>query len=66
METYAELLDQMKRARTGKECRTLHRKLKKYGDGISFRDRYPNFYLTVSAIALLVSVAVFIQRCLGS
>ena len=62
METYAEILAQMKRARSGKECRTLHRKLKKYGSGLCFRDRYPNFDLMMSAIALAVSVAVLILK----
>ena len=62
METYTELLEQMRRARSGKECRTLHRKLKNYGSGLCFRDRYPNFDLVVSAIALAVAVAVFILK----
>lgn len=65
METYKELLEQMKNARPGKECRVLHRKLRKYGTGLCFRDRYPNFDLAVAIIALVVSLTVFALQCQG-
>lgn len=65
-ESYRELLEQMKHTMPGREARILHKKLKKYGDGLFFRDRYPNFDLLVSVIALAVSVFTFILKCLGA
>ena len=65
METYRNLLEQMKTVRPGKECRDLHRKLRKYGTGLCFRDRYPNFDLSVAVIALVVSLTVLVLKCLG-
>ena len=64
-ESYQELLEQMKIAKPGKECQILHKKLKRYGSGMFFRDRYPNFDILVSIVALAVSLTVFILRCFG-
>lgn len=48
--------------KTTKEIRLLHNELKKYGGGIPFSQRYPNFIFYVSVIALVVSVIVFIFK----
>ena len=65
METHKEILEQLKYAKPGKECRELHRKLRKYGDGLCFRDRYPNFPFAAAIIAMAVSLTVLIMKYLG-
>lgn len=59
-ETYRDLLEQLKTARTGKECRELHRKLRRFGDGIALMDRYPYLPLAVSIVAFVISVVAFL------
>lgn len=48
--------------KTTKEIRLIHKELKKYGGGIPFHQRYPNFVFYVSVIALVVSVIGFILK----
>lgn len=64
-ESYRELLERMKTVKPGKDCRELHKKLKKYGDGMFFMDRYPNFTLWLSVVALVLAILVFILRVVG-
>lgn len=40
-------------ARTSKKKRELHKRLKKYGSGVSFKERYPNLPEIILAIGLL-------------
>ena len=51
-----ELYERLATAQPGKEARELHKELKKFGDGVPFFYRYPNFPLIISIIALLVSL----------
>ena len=60
---YRELLEQLRICRPGKEARLLHKKLKKYGSGMFFRLRYPNFNLYISVAALVLSLSVFLKAC---
>lgn len=65
-ESYRELLERMKTAKPGRECRELHRKLRKYGRGLFFTDRYPNFSIWLSAIAAVISLLAFILKLFGT
>ena len=47
---------------SAKEYREIHKALKKFGDGLFMKDRYPYFPIIVSATALIISVAVFITH----
>lgn len=62
MERYKDLLNQMRYAKPGKECRALHKKLKKYGSGMFILDRYPNLPIWIAIIACAVAVLAFAVR----
>lgn len=62
---YRKLLIRLRTATPGKECRKLHKELKKYGDGLLFTDRYPNCSLYVSLAAFIISIVVVILRMIG-
>lgn len=64
-ENYRELLERMKTAKPGKECRDLHKKLRKYGRGMFFADRYPYFSILLSGVAAGISLGALILRMLG-
>lgn len=56
---YYEILKDLNRngyQMTPKEKRKIHRELRKYGDGIAFRERYPDFPLWFSGITLLLLI----------
>lgn len=59
-----EILDWMERAETPQELRKIHKELKRYGDGIYFHRRYPNFSLVVSCIALGVNILILVMKIL--
>ena len=40
-EEYVDLLKRLKTVKPGKECRAIHKELRKYVDGMFFHDRYP-------------------------
>lgn len=48
--------------KTAKEIRLLHKELKKYGGGIPFHQRYPNFSYYVLVIALVICVIAFVSK----
>ncbi|MBE5877087.1 MAG: hypothetical protein E7290_09420 [Lachnospiraceae bacterium] len=55
--TYLELCEAMQTAPYGKECRKIHKVLKKnFGDGLFFYQRYPMFPFALMAIAIVVSI----------
>lgn len=56
---YAELLEQLRTADSPKELRKLHKELRRYGDGIPFHSRYPNFSFGLSIVALIANIIVF-------
>lgn len=64
-ESLRELYKRMATIKTPKECRELHGRLKKYGRGMFFADRYPDFYLWVASAAVAISVVALILRMLG-
>ncbi|MBQ8399064.1 MAG: hypothetical protein IJX08_03760 [Clostridia bacterium] len=51
-----ELYEKLRKVRTAKEARAIHRELKKYGDGMPFYARYPDFPLWVSGAAVVIAV----------
>ncbi len=60
-----ELWEAMNRVDRGKEMRKIHKCLKKYNDGISFRDRYPYFPIVLSIAALIMQIAALIVKIIG-
>lgn len=62
---YYELLGQMKFISSAKEARLMHKCLKKYGDGLTFHDRYPNFPIVIGCISVAVSLACYIKQVIG-
>lgn len=62
--TYSEIMDDVQKAKYGKESRKLHKELKKYyHDGLPLFMRYPNapkICLIIVSILLLVPLAVLI------
>ncbi len=60
--TYKEVLDRLAKATTPKELRAIHKDLRKFGTGIPFHRRYPNYALVVSCIAFGASVLFPIIR----
>ncbi len=63
--TYMELLDEVNsRNHTPEELRELHKELKKYGDGIMFMDRYPDFPFYFSVASLVVVAVIFVVSML--
>ena len=59
---YEEMLREFQAAKPGKEAREFHKKYKKYGWGLCFCDRYPNFDICMAAVALAVSLATLIFK----
>ena len=57
-----DMYRELERARPGKSAREFHKKYKQYGYGLFFFDRYPNFHLFLSSVALLVSVIALIVK----
>lgn len=62
--TYSEIMDDVQKARYGKECRKLHKELKGYyHDGLPLFMRYPNapkIFLIIVSILLFVPLAALI------
>lgn len=56
--TYKEILNDLQTAKRGKECRKLHKELKRLDrkNGLPLSMRYPNFPLVISIIALALVV----------
>lgn len=54
---YSEIMDDVQKAKYGKESRKLHKELKKYyKDGLPFFMRYPFLPIVLGAISILISV----------
>lgn len=64
-EEYIQLLRRIPITLHGKASRELHKKLKKYGEGLDFNRRYPDFSLWLAVVAFLVSVLTAIIRFIG-
>lgn len=64
-ESLRDLYKQMATIKTPKECRKLHKKLKRYGRGMFFTDRHPDFPIWVAGAAVVVSVVVLILQMFG-
>lgn len=57
--TYVEIFEDIERAKYGKECRILHKELKKAGYGsLPMYMRYPNLPDIISCIALVVAIVM--------
>ena len=52
--SYEEILKCLKTAKPGKECRALHKELKKFGDGLAFMYRYPKSTIILSIISAII------------
>ncbi len=65
MEEYKKLLEQLSGTPAGKPSRELHKKLKKYGDGLEFGRRYPKFDTYLARTAFAVSIITLILKILG-
>lgn len=61
---YEELLERLAKATTPKELRAIHKELRKFGDGIPFHSRYPDFAYYLSWIAFGVGILGLIMRVL--
>jgi hypothetical protein len=59
---YRKALEELSKVNSTKEARAYHKKYKKYGLGLFFLDRYPNFPLYVSCAALAISIIALIVR----
>ena len=63
--THREIFERLKTAKPGKECRALHKELKKYGDGVSFMYRYPYVFhlpaVVMSIVAIIISVVQLLK-----
>lgn len=69
---YQQVLDELRRAKTTEDFRAVHKKLKIYGDGIPFADRYPRAHvyaawasIWISAAGIAIGVAGIIIRMIG-
>ena len=69
---YWMALEEMRKANTPEELRAVHKKLKKYGDGIYFCDRYPRAHIKaawasiwISLASIAISAFVIITRMAG-
>ena len=59
--TYSEIMDDVQKAKYGKECRKLHKELKEYyHDGLPLFMRYPFLPTVLSAISIAISVFTLI------
>lgn len=61
-EEYGKALEELSKVSSAKEARAYHKKYRKYGLGLLFYSRYPNFPLIVAAIALAVSILALIYK----
>lgn len=57
-----EMFQELEKARPGKEARAFHKKYKAYGWGLCFYDRYPNFALAVSIVALILQLLLLFLK----
>lgn len=58
---YSEIMDDVQKAKYGKESRKLHKELKKYyHDGLPLFMRYPFLPTVLSAISIAISVFTLI------
>ena len=63
--SYKEIMDDVQKANYGKEMRALHKELKQHEDrygGSPMFMRYPNLPYIVSAISLIIAIAVVIIK----
>lgn len=51
-----EIYKDLQSCRCGREARKLHKELKRYGDGLPFIDRHPNFPLAISLLLVLLRI----------
>ena len=56
-----ELYERLKTAKPGKEMREIHKRLRKYGDGIFIWDRYPCYRYVVPILVYIVMLLVFLH-----
>lgn len=59
--TYSEIMDDVQKAKYGKESRKLHKELKKYyHDGLPLFMRYPFLPTVIGTISIVISVFTLI------
>lgn len=64
--TLEELWDAAQSAKAGKECRQIHRELKRSNkhDGLPMYRRYPNLPLVISVVSLLLVLLQIFFTCI--
>lgn len=64
--SFWELMEEYQTAPKGKECRKIHKAMKKYGDGILFIDRYPDLPYQLSLGTMIFFLLVISLKILSS
>lgn len=57
-----EMYRELEKVRPGKEARAFHKKYKAYGCSLCFHDRYPNFALAFSIVAVILQLLLLFLK----